>query len=101
MRTEGRMCLAHRSCLGQCPLRKRWNLGRLPVFVQGHPHLGEVVEIWASMESLTHDFITGPFGSARRYKTSSVVLLKHFRDVSLDKITPDEVERYKTARLNQ
>lgn len=37
----------------------------------------------------------------RRYKTSSVALLKHFKDVSLDKITPDEVEKYKTARLNQ
>lgn len=37
----------------------------------------------------------------RRYKISSVALLKHFRDVSLEKITPDEVEKYKTARLSQ
>lgn len=37
----------------------------------------------------------------RRYVTSSVALLKHFKDVSLEKITPDEVERYKTARLSQ
>lgn len=37
----------------------------------------------------------------RRYLTSSVALLRHFKDVSLDKIAPDEVEKYKTARLNQ
>jgi integrase len=36
--------------------------------------------------------------SHRRYKTSSVALLRHFRDVSLDKITPEEVERFKTTR---
>lgn len=34
----------------------------------------------------------------RRYKTSSVALLKHFRDTKLDKITPEEVERFKTVR---
>jgi hypothetical protein len=33
-----------------------------------------------------------------RYKTSSVALLRHFRDTSLDTITPEEVERFKTAR---
>jgi integrase len=33
-----------------------------------------------------------------RYKTSSVALLKHFRDMQLDKITPEEVERFKTTR---
>jgi hypothetical protein len=37
----------------------------------------------------------------RRYATSSVALLRHFKDVALDKITPDEVERFKTARLSQ
>lgn len=37
----------------------------------------------------------------RRYRISTVALLKHFRDVSLEKITPDEVEKYKTARLGQ
>lgn len=36
----------------------------------------------------------------RRYKVSSVALLKHFKDVPLDKITPDEVEKFKTMRLN-
>ena len=37
----------------------------------------------------------------RRYRVSSVGLLRHFKDISLDKITPDEVERFKTVRLNQ
>jgi integrase len=37
----------------------------------------------------------------RRYRISSVALFKHFKDVSLVKITPDEVEKYKTARLGQ
>ena len=36
-----------------------------------------------------------------RYKTSSVALLKHFRDTSLDKITPEEVERFKTTRARE
>jgi integrase len=33
-----------------------------------------------------------------RYKTSSAALLKFFGDSPLDKITPEEVERFKTAR---
>jgi integrase len=37
----------------------------------------------------------------RRYVTSSVALLRHFKLLSLEKITPDEVERFKTARLNE
>jgi integrase len=37
----------------------------------------------------------------RRYRISSVALLRHFKDVPLDKITADEVERFKTVRLNQ
>jgi integrase len=37
----------------------------------------------------------------RRYLTSSVSLRRHFKDLSLDKITPDEVERYKTVRVGQ
>jgi integrase len=36
-----------------------------------------------------------------RYKTSSVALLKHFRDSALDKITPEEVERFKTTRAKE
>ncbi len=37
----------------------------------------------------------------RRYVTSSKALLQHFKDVTLDKITPDEVERFKTVRQGQ
>jgi integrase len=37
----------------------------------------------------------------KRYKTSSVALLKHFRDTALDKITPEEVERFKTTRAGE
>jgi integrase len=36
-----------------------------------------------------------------RYKTSSVALLKHFRDSALDKIGPEEVERFKTTRAGE
>jgi integrase len=36
--------------------------------------------------------------SQRRYQTSSVALLQHFRNIGLDKITPKEVERFKTTR---
>lgn len=39
--------------------------------------------------------------SAERYRYSSLALLSFFGDKSLDKIAPDEVEKYKTARLNQ
>jgi integrase len=37
----------------------------------------------------------------RRYRVSSVALLKHFKDLPLEKITSDEVEKFKTARLGQ
>ena len=36
-----------------------------------------------------------------RYKTSSVALLKFYGDTPLDKITPEEVERFKTARAGE
>jgi integrase len=36
-----------------------------------------------------------------RYRTSSAALLRCFRDTSLDKITPDEVERFKTTRARE
>jgi hypothetical protein len=39
----------------------------------------------------------GP-STAERYRYSSFALLKFFGDRSLDKITPEEVERYKTSR---
>jgi integrase len=34
----------------------------------------------------------------RRYAVSSAALLRHFKDTSLDKITPEVVERFKTVR---
>jgi integrase len=41
-------------------------------------------------------------GTHLRHITSSVALLRHFgADISLDKITPEEVELYKVARGNQ
>jgi integrase len=36
-----------------------------------------------------------------RYKVSAVALRKHFADVQLDRITPEEVERFKTLRAGQ
>jgi integrase len=37
----------------------------------------------------------------RRYKVSSVALLRYFKSMVLDKITPEEVDRFKIARLAQ
>jgi integrase len=37
----------------------------------------------------------------KRYKTSSVALLRHFSDTPLDKITPEDVERFKTVRTGE
>ena len=42
--------------------------------------------------------VTAKPATYRRYVTSSKALLQHFKDVSLDKFTPDEVERYKIVR---
>jgi integrase len=39
--------------------------------------------------------------TSRRYLVSSAALLRHFKDMQLDKIMPDEVERFKKARLEQ
>jgi integrase len=36
-----------------------------------------------------------------RYKTSSVALLRHFRDTALDTITPEDVERFKIMRAGE
>jgi len=36
-----------------------------------------------------------------RYKVSSAALLRHFRDLPLDKITTEEVERFKTTRAGE
>jgi integrase len=37
----------------------------------------------------------------RRYEVSSVALLRHFRDTQLDKLTPEDVERFKTTRSGE
>jgi integrase len=47
---------------------------------------------WSEQEHRAHP------GPADRYRYSSLALLRYFRDAPLDRITPDEVERYKTSR---
>ena len=37
----------------------------------------------------------------RRYKTSSIALLSHFRDTTMDRISSDDVERFKTTRARE
>lgn len=37
----------------------------------------------------------------KRYKTSSVALLRHFSDAALDRVTSDDVERFKTQRASE
>jgi integrase len=39
--------------------------------------------------------------TAERYRHSSAALLRHFRDLPLDQITPETVERFKLARAAQ
>jgi integrase len=50
---------------------------------------------WSESEHAAHP------ATHRRYKVSSVALLRHFKDQPLDKITADEVERFKTERREQ
>ena len=50
---------------------------------------------WSEQEHRTHP------ATHRRYQVSAVALRKHFFDVPLDRITPEEVERYKTLRSGQ
>lgn len=50
---------------------------------------------WSEKEHAAHP------ATHRRYEVSSVALLRHFSDMSLDKITPQEVERFKAIRLEQ
>ena len=50
---------------------------------------------WSKHEHAAH------IETYRRYRVSSVALLRHFRDVSLDRITAEEVERFKTERREQ
>jgi site-specific recombinase XerD len=49
---------------------------------------------WSEREHRAHTTHT-------RYKVRAVALRKHFVDVQLDRITPEEVERYKTVRSAQ
>jgi integrase len=50
---------------------------------------------WSKKEHAAHP------ATHRRYRVSSVALLRHFKDLSLDRITPDAVESYKAERLEQ
>lgn len=50
---------------------------------------------WSKHEHAAHP------STHRRYKISSVALLIFFRDKPLDRIKPDDVERYKTWRIRQ
>src|SRR5665213_2816974 len=47
---------------------------------------------WSEQEHKTHP------ETHRRYKVSTIALLRHFGNMSLDKITQDEVERFKRIR---
>ncbi len=47
---------------------------------------------WSEREHQAHP------ATHRRYLVSSAALLRHFKDASLDKITPEEVERFKAVR---
>jgi integrase len=50
---------------------------------------------WSEGEHAAHP------ATHRRYKVSSVALLRHFKDQPLDKITADDVERFKAERREQ
>jgi|ERR1043165_644532 integrase len=47
---------------------------------------------WSEHEHAAHP------NTHKRYQTSAKPLMRHFRDVRLDTITPEDVENYKTAR---
>jgi integrase len=49
---------------------------------------------WSEQEHRAHP------ATFRRYQVSSGALLRYFKDAPLDKILPDDVERFKTARLS-
>ena len=51
--------------------------------------------VWSEHEHAAHP------NTHRRYETSSKALLLFFKDVSLDRITPDDVERFKAWRIKQ
>ncbi|MDQ3820379.1 MAG: tyrosine-type recombinase/integrase [Acidobacteriota bacterium] len=50
---------------------------------------------WSKQEHQSHP------ATHRRYETSSVALKKYFKTMSLEQITPDVVERFKTKRAKQ
>ena len=69
------------------------------IFFRAHPKSAETrVALASSMQSLDSVLL---LIALRRYRVSSAALLRHFKDTSLDKITADEVERFKTARVAQ
>jgi integrase len=50
---------------------------------------------WSEEEHRAHKSTT------RRYSVSAVALLRYFHETPLDKITPDDVERFKTQRATE
>jgi integrase len=50
---------------------------------------------WSKHEHAAHP------NTHKRYETSSKALLRFFKDAVLDRITPDDVERFKTWRIKQ
>jgi integrase len=78
---------AHRTALakGEVGITER---KQIPAF---KPALQDFLA-WSAEEHRAHP------ATHRRYEVSSAALLRHFKDVSLGKITPEEVERFKTLR---
>jgi len=50
---------------------------------------------WSAQEHQAHP------STHRRYQVSSAALLRHFKDTPLDKIAPEDVERFKTTRSSE
>jgi integrase len=48
---------------------------------------------WSKVEHEAHP------NTYRRYADSSIALLTYFKDVKIDRITPEEIEKFKTRRL--
>src|SRR5580700_9495787 len=77
------MALCGHNPFGQCPVRKLWEFHGLAIFVEWHPHLGEVVQV-ASQAVTTRS----PF---KRLRFESVVYLvqlvneQHARSVAFER----------------
>ena len=71
---------------GEVGIKER---GVIPMFTQAMKEFLAWSQDHHSAKPLTH----------KRYLTSSKPLLLHFRDVRLDGIKPEDVEKYKSARL--